>query len=197
MLINELNFGKIGIVRSDFGGAVEMQEIYMLLDYFLKVNEAKGEGFSEDDINAHLRAFYEILQNKINHPFPDGGPELDCNLPQWRSWVSEHGAHVAFHYLSVDDKYYRFGVVAANLTNHGYVMDWYSHARDYEGGLYFMFHAAIADSNDANAVNRHLKSMKAILLQSKEIKAVLEHLKDEDAWTYLIPNIRISVELKK
>ena len=174
-----------------------MQEISALLDYFLKVNEAKGEGFSEEDINARLRAFCEILQSKINHPFSDGGPELDCNLPQWRNWVSEHGAHVAFHYLAVDGKYYRFQVVAANLTNHGYVMDWYANARNYEGGLYFMFHAAIVDLQDTNAVNRQLKRMKAILLQSKAVKAVLEHLKDEAAWTYLIPNIRISVELKK
>ena len=174
-----------------------MQEISVLLDYFLKAHEAKGKDFSEEDIYVHLKEFCEILQSKINHPFSDGGPELDCNLPQWRSRVSEHGAHVAFHYLSVDDKYYRFEVEAANLTNYGYVMDWYSHARDYEGGLYFMFHAAIADLNDANAVNWHLKSMKAILLQSKEVKAVLENLKDEDAWTYLIPNIRIAVELKK
>ena len=166
-----------------------MQEIYMLLDYFLKVNEAKGEGFSEDDIYAHLRAFCEILQSKINHPFSDGGPELDCNLPQWRNWVSEHGAHVAFHHLLVNGKDYKFTVRLENLTDHGYVIDWFSKARDYEVGLQFMFYGALADLSDAASMEYCFRNMRNVLIQTKGVRSVLQHLKNEDVWTYLIPNI--------
>lgn len=166
-----------------------MNDIISLLDYFLKVHEAKGEGFSTEDINAHLRAFCEILQSKINHPFSDGGPELDVDLPQWRTWISSHGAHVAFHHLLVNNEYYKFSVCFRNLTDHGYVIDWFSTARDYEVGLQFMFYGALADLSDAASMEYCFRNMRNVLIQTKGVRSVLQHLKNEDVWTYLIPNI--------
>ena len=166
-----------------------MSDINALLDYFITVHDAGGEGFSEEDINAHLRDFCEILQDRINHPFSDGGPEPDYDKPSWRGWVSEHGAHVAFHSLSIEDKDYKFSVRTTNLTDHGYVIDWFSHARDYEVGLHFMFYGAIVDLNNEESMETCFRNMRNILIQTESVKPVLEHLKDQDVWTYLIPNI--------
>ena len=167
------------------------RNVSSLLDYFLKVHAVRGTGFKDTDIDAKLRAFCEILQDTINHPFSDGGPEPDYDLRKWKDWQSEHGAHVAFHSFPAEGRVYRFSVVTENLTNHGSVMDWYTHAQDYEVGLQFIFCGALVDLDNADSMARYFTTMKAILLQTKGIKPVLEHLKNQDVWTYLIPNIVI------
>ena len=173
-----------------------MKDIKSLLDYFIGVNASHGEGYGDADIDAHLRLFCEQLQAKINHPFSDGGSLLDYDN-NWPNWVQSHGAHLGYAAVSDGDVDCEFTVKITNLINHPDAMHWFNYIhRDpqHEVGLRFMLHGAVVDLSDDASKERHFLAMRNTVKNIEGTKYVLEQLKRDDVWDYLIPNIVITKE---
>lgn len=172
-----------------------MKDIKSLMDYFIGVNDAHGEGYSDSDIDSHLRLFCEQIQAKINHPFSDGGPEIDYDDYRWRAWRDGCGAHVSHAYVKDGDKEYDFVGRVDNLTSHDYSMEWFNHIhRDpsREIGLRFMLLGAVVDLADEASIGRCFSGMRNTVKNIKGTRFVLEQLKRDDVWDYFIPNIIVS-----
>ena len=187
-----------------------MKDVKSLLDYFIEVNASHGEGYVDADIDAHLRLFCEQLQAKINHPFSDGGSEPNYDDLKWRSWRDEYGVHVADKTINDGTHEYLFTVKAENLTLyeirdgkprffHGRTMEWYNHiywknTPGDEVSIRFVLYGAVVDLSDDVYVKKSFEVMRRILKNSENTKFVLEQLKRDDVWNYLIPNIVITKE---
>lgn len=176
-----------------------MSDRKAVLQYLLDVH-ANPNKYSNEEVDAKLYEFCELLQAQINHPFaPDGMPEVDTKEVRWRMWRDEHGVHVSYYCVIHQNVRYSFHVIAENLTEHGDVMDWYTkiylkRTPGNEIALHFMLNAAVVDLNNEDAKAFWFNQMRLILKQVDGVEFVLNQLMRDDVWTYLIPNIVVTKE---